>query len=137
MPRLLFDTHALIWTLEDQPMRQEARDAINLAAEQQEAIFVSPISAWERGMLVAKGRIASRLSPKDWFARVIGNPLIAVAEMSIDILTDASFLPEPVHGDPADRILIATARARDLTLITHDRAILRYAEQGHLAALPC
>jgi PIN domain nuclease of toxin-antitoxin system len=137
MGRLLFDTHALIWTVEDEPIHPEARRAIDLAAARNEAVFVSPITAWERGMLVAKGRIASRLPPKDWFARVISNPLIAVAEMTIDILTDASFLPEPVHGDPADRILIATARAHDLTLITHDAAILRYAKMGHLSALPC
>jgi PIN domain nuclease of toxin-antitoxin system len=88
-------------------------------------------------MLVAKGRVVSRLTPKAWFSRVLAQPMIKVAEMTIDILTDASFLPPIVHGDPADRILIATARALDLTLVTHDRAILRYAALGHLSAIAC
>lgn len=137
MAGLLADTHALIWIVEGMPIDPGARRAIGLAAERGEPLYVSPITAWERGMLVSKGRVASRLSPKAWFARVLDHPLIALAEMTIDILTDASFLPRPVHGDPADRILIATARTLDLTLITHDRPILKYAELGHLSALPC
>lgn len=137
MSRLLLDTHALIWIAEGMPIDPGARKAIGFAAEKSEPLYVSPITAWERGMLVAKGRVASRLSPKEWFARVLDHPLIALAEMTIDILTDASFLPGPVHGDPADRILIATARKLDLTLVTHDRPILRYAALGHLSALEC
>jgi PIN domain nuclease of toxin-antitoxin system len=46
-------------------------------------------------------------------------------------------LPGPVHGDPADRILIATARALDLTIVTRDSAILDYSARGHVRALPC
>jgi PIN domain nuclease of toxin-antitoxin system len=88
-------------------------------------------------MLVAKGRLTSRLSPRDWFKRVLAHPLIELTDLTIDILTDASFLPEPVYGDPADRILIATARAYNLTLITHDRDILRYAKLGYVRTLPC
>jgi len=133
----LFDTYALIWTIDDQPISREAQTAINGAAASGRPIYVSPISAWERGMLVAKGRMTSPLPPKVWFQRVTSSSHIAVAELTTEILTDASFLPPPVHGDPADRILIATARALDLTLITRDRAILRYAGQGHVRALAC
>lgn len=136
-PGLLFDTHALIWTVEDQPMSAAAELAISTAAAMGQPVYVSPISAWERGMLVAKGRMSSPLPPKAWFQKVTSDPHIAVAELTMDILTDASFLPAPLHGDPADRILIATARAYDLTLITHDRAILRYAAQGHVRAIAC
>lgn len=136
-PVLLFDTHALIWTVEDQPITAAAELAISGAAARGRPVYVSPISAWERGMLVAKGRMSSPLSPKTWFQRVTSLPQIAIADLTIDILTDASFLPGPLHGDPADRILIATARANGLTLITRDRAILRYAALGHVRAIAC
>lgn len=134
---LLFDTHALIWTVDDQPISLAAQVAINSANAAGRPIYVSPISAWERGMLVAKGRVTSPLTPKAWFQLVLASPQIALAELTTEILTDSSFLPPPMHGDPADRILVATARALNLTLITRDRAILRYAAQGHVRALAC
>lgn len=136
-PGYLFDTHALIWTIDDQPISAAAEAAISAAAAIGQAIHVSPITAWERGMLIAKGRLSSPLPPKTWFQNVVSSPQIAIAELTPEILTDASFLPPPLHGDPADRILIATARAYDLTLITRDRAILRYAAQGHVRAIAC
>jgi PIN domain nuclease of toxin-antitoxin system len=133
----LFDTHALIWTVEDHPISAAAEHAISSAAVKGQPIYVSPITAWERGMLIAKGRMSSSLSPKAWFQSVVSRPQIALAELTADILTDASFLPAPLHGDPADRILIATARALNLTLITRDRGILRYAALGHVRAIAC
>lgn len=101
------------------------------------AVLISPITAWERAMLVAKGRLASPLSPKMWFDRILSLRGIKLAELSPDILMDASFLPQPIHGDPADRIIIATARALDLTIVTRDRLILDYAAHGHVRALAC
>lgn len=88
-------------------------------------------------MLVAKGRIRSPMSPKTWFNRVITEGGIGLVPLSPDILADASFLPEPLHRDPADRIIIATARSMDLTIVTRDRHILDYAAQGHVRALAC
>ena len=135
--RYLLDTHALIWIVQGSPITAAAIQVVNAAAAAKEPVFVSPISAWERGMLVAKGRISSPLPPKVWFDQVAAMKEIAIANLTPEILTDASFLPPPIHGDPADRILIATARALDLTLITRDRAVLRYAAQGHVRALAC
>lgn len=88
-------------------------------------------------MLVAKGRIRSPLSPKAWFDRVLSVGGLKLAPLSTDILADASFLPEPLHGDPADRIIIATARAFDLTIVTRDKLILDYAAQGNVRAIAC
>jgi PIN domain nuclease of toxin-antitoxin system len=136
-PSLLLDTCALIWTVEDQLMSVPAQDAINRANAGGHPIYVSPISAWERGMLVAKGRMSSPLPPVAWFERVVSRPELALAALTPAILTEASFLPGQLHNDPADRIIIATARALDLTIVTRDRAILRYGDQGHVRALAC
>lgn len=88
-------------------------------------------------MLVAKGRLRSPLPPKLWFDRILSTGGLKLAPLTPDIFADASFLPEPLHRDPADRIIIATARALDLTIVTRDDLILRYAAQGHVRALAC
>jgi PIN domain nuclease of toxin-antitoxin system len=135
--RYLLDTCAAIWMVEGSRISQSAIDAISEAVHSDTPLFVSPITAWERGLLVSKGRIASPISPKAWFGRLVGQEAIELAEMSPDILTDSSFLPQPIHNDPADRIIIATARAHDLTIVTRDTAILDYADRGHVRALAC
>lgn len=137
MSELLLDTCACIWLSEDSPMSGTATEAIQTSAEDGVPIYLSPITAWERGMLVAKGRLTSPISPKNWFDGFAGRREILLAPLTAEILIDASFLPGDLHGDPADRILIATARALDLTIVTRDRLILDYAAKGHARALAC
>lgn len=134
---LLLDTCAVIWFAEDAPIAAAAAAAMDASEADGVPVLISPISAWERALLVAKGRLRSPLSPKDWFDRVLTAGGLKLAPMSPDILADASFLPEPLHRDPADRIIIATARALDLTIVTRDHLILDYAAQGHVRALAC
>lgn len=135
--RLLLDTCAAIWIADNAAMSPAAVIAINASNADRQPIVVSPISAWEVGMLVSKGRLTSAVTPRDWFDRLAGRPEIALASLGADILIDSSFLPGDLHGDPADRIIVATARALDLTVVTRDRAILAYAAQGHVRALAC
>ena len=71
------------------------------------------------------------------FGDVIATAGVRVEALSPEVLIDASFLPGTLHRDPADRILIATARAFDLTLVTRDQTILDYARRGHVRALAC
>lgn len=137
MTQLLLDTCALIWIAEDADLAPEAVAAMNAAFKANQPVSVSPISAWERGLLIAKGRMNSPIPPKVWFDRVMRVGSLRLASLSPDILADASFLPGAIHKDPADRIIIATARALDLTIVTRDAHILRYAAQGHVRALAC
>ena len=102
-----------------------------------EKVRVSPISAWELGLLSARGRLPTARSPIALFGEVIATTGVRVEALSPEVLIESSFLPGKLHADPADRILVATARALDLTLVTRDRAILDYAEQGHVRALAC
>lgn len=88
-------------------------------------------------MLVSLGRVTSPLQPKTWFERLLLNPIIELSPLTIEILTDCSFLPGLIHRDPADRIIIATARAHNLSIMTRDRKILAYAEAGHVNAIAC
>ena len=134
---ILLDTCAAIWFAEDQAMSDAAFDALDAAFDAGEAVYVSPITAWEVGLLAARGRIKLPATPQLWFRKVINLPGMKLADMSPDVLIASSFLPGPLPSDPADRILAATAREYGYMLITRDRPLLDYAEQGHIRALAC
>ena len=88
-------------------------------------------------MMVAKGRVASTITPQRWFQRLLDESGFVLADMPPEVLIDSSFLPGSIHGDPADRIIIATARAYGLTIITRDQQMLDYADKGHVRAIAC
>ena len=111
--------------------------AIDQAAAQEVPVFISPMTAWEIGLLNARGRLTMSMSPQAWFDTLLGVPGIALAELSSTILIASSFLPDPAPRDPADRIIVATAREKGLRLVTRDKILLDYAKKGHLDALAC
>jgi PIN domain nuclease of toxin-antitoxin system len=76
-------------------------------------------------------------SPHAVFQAFLRLPGVQAQQLTPDILIESSLLPGQLHGDPADRIIIATARALDLTVVTRDRHILDYADKGHVRALAC
>lgn len=136
--RLLLDTCAVIWMAESDPgMAKAALAAIDAAAMSDTPVLVSLITAWELGLLQARGRMAMSRPAAIAFDTFVGLPGIQAQALTADILIESSFLPEPLHRDPADRIIVATARTLDLTVVTRDRHILAYAEKGHVRALPC
>ena len=99
--------------------------------------YVSPITAWEIGMLASRGRLRLLIKPERWFSNLFEVQGVRLAELSPDLLIDASYLPGKPPKDPTDRILAATARELGATLITRDRALLDYGKQGHVAVLEC
>ena len=135
--QLLLDTCAIIWIALNQPIKPDAVAAMNDSFAAENKVRVSPISAWELGLLSAKGRLPATRSPMDLFSEVLATPGMRVEALSPEVLIDSAFLPGTLHRDPADRILIATARKLDLTIMTRDQAILDYARRGHVRALEC
>ena len=134
---LLLDTCAVIWMAGDQPVSRESVDAIQACRADRQPIYVSPITAWEVGLLVSRGRMNLQMTPERWFMRLMEAPGLQLADMPPSVLIASSFLPGTLHGDPADRILAATAREFGYRLVTRDRPLLDYAEQGHVQALAC
>jgi PIN domain nuclease of toxin-antitoxin system len=134
---ILLDTCAAIYIMENEPMRQAAVDAIDQAYDRGEKVFVSPISAWEAGMLASKGRFRSRYSAQRWWTLLLDLPHVAPAELPAHVLLESSFLPGQIHRDPMDRALAATAREFGFTVMTRDAALLDYGRQGHLSVLAC
>lgn len=134
---LLLDTHAAIWITEDQPLASGAIEAIDAAYRTGSTIFVSAITAWEVGLLVSRNRLSLVAKPERWFQRLLAIPGVKLADLSPDILIASSFLPGEPPRDPADRIILATARDLGATLVTRDRLLLKYGEAGQVSTVAC
>ncbi len=137
MNNLLFDTYAVIWTAHDEPLSEIAGDAVNTCHQQGQRLYISPFSTWELGILVSKGRLRLSLPPSELFEHYQMNGHCRLADLNPKILAKASFLPGKPSDDPADQILISTARAMDLTLITRDRAIKDHGQEDWVRVLAC
>jgi PIN domain nuclease of toxin-antitoxin system len=138
VPTVLLDTCAIIWMVQEQPMAAPALSAIRRAAASG-SLLVSPVSAWEVGLLATRRRqpLTFRPTPATWIERLLARPGIQPAPLPHRVAVSAAFLPGELHGDPADRLLIATARELGVPLVTRDRRILDYAEQGHVDVIAC
>jgi PIN domain nuclease of toxin-antitoxin system len=137
MQPLLLDTHAAIWITRNERLAPRATEAVNAAHQAAAVVFVSPITAWEVGLLVSRNRLKLLMTPQRWFARLLDVQGIRLADLSPDILIASSFLPGTPPRDPADRILLATARELGATLITRDRLLLKYGEDGQVSTIAC
>jgi PIN domain nuclease of toxin-antitoxin system len=134
---VLLDTCAAIWLAEAGAIAQEAERVLEETYDAGTAVYVSPITAWEIGMLASRGRIALLVKPQLWFQRLFEVLDFSLADMSPQVLIASSFLPGTPPRDPADRIMAATAREYGYRLMTRDRPLLDYAEQGHIQAVNC
>ena len=132
-PRLLFDTHSLIWLMfGDAKLGKIARGAIALACRENHA-WVSAITPWEIGVLVNKKRIDLFRDVLDWVREALAIEGVSLIGLEPEIAVASTRLPFEMHADPADRILVATARHLGATLVTADRALLEIGKQGHFA----
>jgi PIN domain nuclease of toxin-antitoxin system len=134
---LLLDTCAAIFISSGERVEDVALAAMREVRENGESVYISPITAWEIGMLMSRRKLMSPLPPERWFQRLLEAPGVRLADMSPDVLIASSFLPGDPPRDPADRILLSTARALGYRLVTRDNGLLEYAAGGHVLALAC
>jgi PIN domain nuclease of toxin-antitoxin system len=104
-------------------------------AGEESFLRVSVISAWEVGMLEARGRLRFDIPCEEWVEHAFGLPGLSLMPLTPSICVRSSRLPGAFHGDPADRLIVATARELGAVLLTRDEPILQYAALGHLRAL--
>jgi len=98
-------------------------------------VRVSAISVWEVAMLEAKGRIRLSKDCLSWVNEALRAPGLALVPLTPEIAVESSRLPGAFHGDPADRILVATARRQGAILLTRDEKILSYGKAKHLSVM--
>lgn len=136
-PGLILDTCALIWAAAENGPLARLSEILNAAYRDGEDVWVSPITAWEIGNLARKGRQATTLPPLRWYEQTCARAGLRETALDAGTLIASTELPGELHADPADRIIIATARENGLRIVTRDRLILNYAEKGHVMAVAC
>jgi PIN domain nuclease of toxin-antitoxin system len=118
---IVLDTHALVWWLaEPARLSAAARRAIDKAVRQAIPVAASAISLFEIATLVRRGRLVLTIAPDRWVQAALGLPELRVLPVSVDIAWQAGQFAEALPGDPADRIIVATATANEARLVTAD-----------------
>lgn len=132
MSAVLLDSHALVWlVVGDARLRPAVRRRIEAAARERQ-LWVSAITPWEIGMLVAKGRLVLDRDVMDWLQAALALPGIRVSPLEPVVAVASTRLPGELHADPADRLIVATARHLGAVLVTADAALLAYGQLGHV-----
>lgn len=135
MKGLLLDTHVWIWYVIgsneiSKPLRKEIGYAI-----QHNQIYLAAISLWEISMLESKRRIILEMPCLEWIKNAIDYTHAQVLHVIPEIAVESCYLPGDFHEDPADRLIVATARVEALPIVTRDARILQYGRQKFITTI--
>ena len=122
---IVLDTHALVWWASGGPLSGRAREAIADHARSR-SLYASSISVWEIATLVARGRLELTLDVVEWVARLEAIETLRFVPVDNRIALAATRLPGELPRDPADRVIVATARSLDAPLVTRDARLAAY-----------
>ncbi len=139
MKAVLLDTCAMMWIAIGTELAPHAAAEI-IAAAVGEGVFVSPISAWEIGLLAARqrfGAVTTASGAQQWFASFMARGGVMPAPFDAQTALESALLPNLAHRDPADRFILATARCMGIPVVTRDHRMLDYAQRGHVKAIAC
>ncbi len=124
--KYLLDTHAWIWwNMHPQRLSRKVKNTI-LKTDKYDEMLLSAISPWEFCKLIEKGRLAITCDPEEWIKEAMDMPKLRLVPLTPTIAYKSSVLPKPFHDDPADQIIVATAREENATLLTKDERMLNY-----------
>lgn len=122
---IVLDTHAWVWWVQDED-RLSARQRKAIKTNEADIIGISVISCWEVAKLVQKGRLELPVDVVDWVGAALAYPGVRLLELSPDIAIASTRLPGEFHNDPADQLIVATARVFDCPLVTSDSKVVHY-----------
>ena len=121
---VLLDTHAWIWWIKRCPdLTSNELYSLDGLSEEDRPVLCD-ISIWETALLAKRGRIAVAGSLREWLLLATRPRLVKVMPIDAAVAAEVALLPESFHGDPADRLIVATAKAYGLRVLTRDRRIL-------------
>ena len=122
----LLDTHTWIWwNMNPQKLSQRVKVLIG-SAEMYDEILLSAISPWEFSKLLEKKKVGISCDPEDWISTALDMPKLRLVPLSPVLSCRSTVLPQPFHNDPADQIIVATAREENATILTKDEKIRSY-----------
>lgn len=122
---ILLDTHLWIWWIHQAPELSEGAGR-RIQESEDSGLGLSIISCWEAAKLVERGRLKLPMPFEDWLAQALSYPGILLLDLSPRIVSESIALPGAFHRDPADQLIVATARTYRIPLLTADRLILAY-----------
>jgi len=121
--RALLDTHIFLWWFSEAPRLSPKQKAVLKGASEAEPVWVSDITLWEIATLISLQRIQLDLPLREWLERATASPLVQRQAITPAIAAEVAALPDSFHRDPADRIIVASARVLGATLLTQDSRI--------------
>jgi len=132
---LLLDTHIWLWlVLGNTTLSPGTRRMISRAASVGN-LRIAAITAWEIALAASRNRIVLGKPAILWVEEAVAASTVIIEPLSASIAVESCELPDAFHPDPADRLIVATARVTDAVLMTRDQPILDYAARGHLTAI--
>lgn len=135
MTAILLDTHIWIWYINgNSELNKTTRTTISKALHDHKA-HLAAISLWEIGMLDKKKRIILEMPCLEWFNKSIEITHIHITPLTPSIAAESCHLPGKFHGDPADQLIVATARVEGLTIMTRDKKILDYSKSRFISTI--
>jgi PIN domain nuclease of toxin-antitoxin system len=121
---ILLDTHIFVfWVSDSEQLRASTRAAIEA---ERDSVLISAITVWEIAKLVQLGRLELSMPVAAWLEQALAYPKVQVVPLSPAVVVDSTSLPQPFHRDPADELIVATARTLNCPLVTYDGKILAY-----------
>jgi len=122
---IVLDTHIWVWWVHSDKRLTQAQTEL-ITANESGIIGISAITLWEVAKLVELGRLEFPCPINKWFEQALNYPGIQILELTQKIAVESTCLPGNFHRDPADQIIVATARLFDCPLVTSDEHILKY-----------
>lgn len=124
--KYILDTHTWIWwNMAPHKLTTKIKSII-INIDKYKEILLSAISPWEFSKLLEKGRLGISCHPEEWITQAMDLPKLRLVPLSPKISYRSTVLPQPFHDDPADQIIVATAREENATLLTKDKRLLEY-----------
>ena len=124
--KYLLDTHTWIWWhMNPDKLSHKVKKLIE-DSDGYDELLLSAISPWEFSKLLEKKRIGISCDPEDWLDRALDIPKLRIVHLDPILAYLSTVLPQPFHSDPADQIIVATAREENATVLTKDEKILNY-----------
>ena len=125
MPTVL-DTHAWLWWMDGDGRLSKKALAVLVKAQREATLWVPMMAIWELAKKIEKGQLVLDRPFDEWLDVATSKPGVRLAEITAPVLVESCRLPQPFHGDPADQIIVATARQMGATLVTRDARIREY-----------
>jgi PIN domain nuclease of toxin-antitoxin system len=123
--KYLLDTNIWIWMVESH--QSIPRNILPILLEPENyPFYISAISVWEVAKKASLDKLTLSIPVRDWLVQATRKPFIEIIPLSVDIALESTILPGVFHKDPADQIIVASARQSNMTLLTSDRLILAY-----------